>query len=346
MTQNKPAPARQRVADLRVGQPVRGVFMAKDKQLARFSSKPGRYLTFTLFDRTGEIKAVAWDEGENIYGSFEEGDIVLVEGSVTSFRRSLQVTIETLKKCRREDYTLSDFLPHTEKDVSALMANLRQVAASLVNSHLRRLLLAFLSSPEFAAAFMEAPAGKAVHHAVIGGLIEHTSNVVSLCESAARLYPAIDRELLIAGAILHDMGKTVEYTYDGPIDMSDEGKLIGHIVIGDHMLSERIAEIDGFPAELALQLRHMILSHHGQLEWGSPKRPKTIEACALHFADNLDASVAQFLQIIKSNADPNARWSAYEARLGRQVYLARTSPLPAGAAEDAGWAADGGEDGA
>ncbi len=333
------------MADLRVGRPVRGVFMAKDRQLSEFSSKPGRYLTFTLFDRTGQIRAVAWDDGENIYNSFGDGDVVYVEGNVTTFRRLPQVIIETVSKRRREDYALADFLPHTDKDAHALMAGLRELASSLASPHLRSLLLAFFDDPAFAAAFTEAPAAKTIHHAVIGGLIEHTANVVSLCEAASRMYPALDRELLIAGAILHDVGKTVEYTYDGPIDLSDEGKLIGHIVIGDQMLRARIAELEGFPAELALHLRHMIISHHGQLEWGSPKRPKTIEACALHFADNLDANIAQFLQVIRSNADPNAKWSAYETRLGRQLYLGRSSES-AEAVEDPGWVGGGeGEEG-
>lgn len=348
MGEHRATHRRPRVAELRVGQPVRGVFMAKDRQLADFSSKPGRYLTFTLFDSTGEIRAVAWDDGETIYGSFEDGDIVSVEGSVTSFRRLPQITIETLRKCRREEYVLSDFLPHTTKDVHALMAGFRQLAGSLSHPHLRRLLLDFLDDPKFAAAFIDAPAAKTIHHAVIGGLVEHTANVVSICESVAGLYPDIDRDLLLAGAVLHDIGKTVEYTYTGPIDFSDEGKLVGHIVIGDHMLGERIGRIVGFPPELALRLRHMILSHHGELEWGSPKRPKTVEACALHYADNLDASVAQFSQIARSarsGSSAGAKWSQYDTRLGRQVYLVRTA-MPAESGEHAALLEDHGEDGA
>ncbi len=326
MERGRPTHARQRVADLREGDAVRGAFMARDKRLARFSSKPGRFLTFTISDASGAVKAVAWDDGEAIYGRFEEGDIVFVEGAVTSYRGAPQVTIETVRRCPEGEYDPSDFLPRTQCDVAALVANIRATVSSFSNPHLRRLILSFLDDPDFAAAFAQAPAAKSIHQAVIGGLAEHTSNVVSVCEAVSRLYPVIDREMLIAGAILHDIGKIAEYGFRGLIDRTDEGKLIGHIVIGDRMLCERIAQIEGFPRELGLQLRHMLLSHHGQLEWGSPKRPKTIEACALFHADLLDANVAHFSEVMRANPDPMARWSAYEEALRRQVYLARIPP--------------------
>lgn len=311
----------QRVAYLQKGQTVRSVFMAKSKQLLDFQSKSGRYLTFALLDKTGEIKAIVWDDGEGVYSSFEDGDVVYIEGNVGEYKGTPQIIVETLRKCNRGDYDLSLFLPHTKKDTNALFQELRGKAQAFTNVYLRELILEFLDDPEFAAAYTQAPAAKSIHHAVIGGLIEHTVNVAALCEVIHKLYSEIDRELLLSGAILHDIGKIVEYTYDGPFDLSDEGKLIGHVIIGERMVAEAIRGITGFPRVLALKLRHMILSHHGKLEWGSPKRPKTLEACALHLADYADASVAQFAEIVEDSHDAEDHWSSYQKRLERQIYL-------------------------
>lgn len=311
----------QRVVDLEIGQAVRSIFMAKSKQLSGFVSKPGCYLSFMLFDRTGEIKAIVWDDSEEVYNSFENGDVVYVEGHVTEYRGLPQITVETVHKCRRDDYDLSLFLPRTRQDVDRLLQRLTGKTKAFTNAYLKELILGFLEDPKFAAAYVQAPAAKSIHHAVIGGLIEHTANVVALCETVPRLYPLIDNELLIAGAILHDIGKVVEYTYDGPFDLSDEGKLIGHVVIGERMVAQAIEQIPGFPQTLALKLRHMILSHHGKLEWGSPKRPKTLEAVALHLADYLDASIAQFAEIVEVSTDVEGNWSSYNKRLERQIYL-------------------------
>jgi 3'-5' exoribonuclease len=311
----------QRVADLETGQTVRSVFMAKSKQLSGFVSKPGRYLTFMLFDRTGEIKAIVWDNGEGVYNSFEDGDVVYVEGHITEYKGLPQITVETVHKCRHADYDLSLFLPHTRQDVDELLQRLTEKTKTFTNAYLKNLVLKFLEDPKFAVVYTQAPAAKSIHHAVIGGLIEHTANVVALCETVPRLYPLIDTELLITGAILHDIGKVVEYTYDGPFDLSDEGKLIGHVVIGERMVSQAIEGIPDFPQSLALKLRHMILSHHGKLEWGSPKRPKTLEAIALQLADYLDASIAQFAEIVEDSSDVEGNWSPYNKRLERQIYL-------------------------
>ncbi len=312
---------RQRVADLEVGQAVRSVFMTKSKQLLDFSSKPGHYLTFTLFDRTGEIKAIVWDDGEGVYNSFEDGDVVRVQGHVSEYKGAPQITVETVHKCTRGDYELSLFLPRTKKDVDELLHQLKSKSRAFTNPYLQRLVLGFLEDPQFAAAYVQAPAAKSIHHAVIGGLIEHSANVVSLCETVPMLYPIIDTELLVTAAILHDIGKVVEYTYDGPFDLSDEGKLIGHVIIGERMVAEAIEGIPDFPQSLALKLRHMILSHHGKLEWGSPKRPKTLEAIALHLADYLDASIAQFAEVVEESSNVEGKWSSYNRRLERQIYL-------------------------
>ncbi|NLS44957.1 MAG: HD domain-containing protein [Firmicutes bacterium] len=321
MLNNHTQGERQRITDLEQGQPVNSIFMAKSKQLSTFASRPGYYLTLVLFDRTGEIRAILWDDGENVYNSFQDGDVVCVKGFVGEYRGTPQITIETLHKCTHMEYDLSLFLPRTTKNVEELLNQLIIKVEGFSNTYLKKLVLTFLEDPKFAAAYIQAPAAKTIHHAVIGGLIEHTVNVVALCETISRLYPVIDNELLITGAILHDIGKLMEYKYDGPFDLSDEGKLIGHIVIGERMIAQAVHGIPGFPNDLSLKIRHMILSHHGKLEWGSPKRPKTLEAIVLHLADYSDAFVAQFVDIVEDNKDTDGNWSVYNKRLDRQIYL-------------------------
>ncbi|HHV61753.1 MAG TPA: HD domain-containing protein [Firmicutes bacterium] len=328
-------PERLCVVDLRVGQVVRGPFMAKDKQLGDFSTKPGRFLLLTLADKTGEIRAVAWCNGEDLYSAFEDGDIVWIEGQVRTYKGNLQVNVNVLRRCERSLYDLADFLPRTKKDINTLLAKIREAAASSRDPFIWSLLFSFLEDDEWVELFTTAPAAKSVHHAYIGGLIEHTTNVLDICITMTRIYPIIDRDLLVAGAILHDIGKIWEYRYDGLIDITDEGRLIGHIVLGEMMLVDRIRTIEGFPVELAMRLRHMILSHHGEYEFGSPRRPKFIEACVLHYADNLDAQSARFAQITQSALAAGARWSAYDSILGRPIYVAPTTP-EAAASKDTG----------
>ncbi|MEA3459118.1 MAG: HD domain-containing protein, partial [Chloroflexota bacterium] len=187
----------------------------------------------------------------------------------------------------------------------------------------RSLLDKFFDDEEFVKKFCRAPCARRIHHAYLGGLLEHVTEVIVLCQAVLGLFPQIDRDLLLTGAILHDVGKIREFVYQTEIDYSDEGRLWGHMVIGDRLISERVAQIPDFPPELAMRLRHMVLSHHGRHEWGSPRRPKTLEACALHYIDNLDAQVNRFAQIIAARRDKTKPWTEYDTLLKRYLYAGK-----------------------
>jgi 3'-5' exoribonuclease len=201
-----------------------------------------------------------------------------------------------------------------------MLTTVRETIASVENPHLRALLDKFFADEEFVAAFSRAPAARRIHHAYLGGLLEHTVEVVVLCQTVLTLYPQIHRDLLMAGALLHDVGKTREFTYQRDMDYSDEGRLLGHVVLSDQMIAERLAAIPDFPPELALRLRHLVVSHHGRYEWGSPRRPKTLEACALHYIENLDAQVNRFAQVIAARRDKTRPWTEYDTLLRRYLY--------------------------
>ncbi|MFA5028401.1 MAG: HD domain-containing protein, partial [Candidatus Methylomirabilota bacterium] len=220
-----------------------------------------------------------------------------------------------------DEITLEDYHPRSAEDPEALLAGLTAVVEGFRDPFLRRLLGEILAGPEIRPALREAPAAKHLHHAVLGGLLEHTASVVGLCERLADFYPALDRDMLLAGAILHDIGKIRELTWARGFDYSDAGRLLGHITLGTLLVDEAIRTIPDFPAGLAERLLHCIVSHHGELEWGSPKRPKTLEALVLHHAENLDGKISAFLAFVRTHPDPQRPgWSQYNRTLDRCLY--------------------------
>lgn len=306
---------KQFVSELKNGDLVRSAFMIKKSQWRDFSSKPGKYLSLELGDKTGSISARLWDAKDII---LKEEEVVFIEGRVEAYNNTLQIIINSLRK--EDNYSKEDYLPRGKGDTESLLAQVEHVIQAIKNPFLQKLLHSFFDDPSFVTCFKEAPAARSIHHAYLGGLLEHTFEVVSICQRVAQLYPQIDADLLLSGAILHDLGKLQELKYSLAMDYSDDGRLLGHIVMGDQMVCQKIAEIDSFPDQLGLKLRHMILSHHGEYEWGSPKRPKTIEACVLHYADLLDGRVNEFLQIIEKNQDKH--WTDYYKPLERCLYVA------------------------
>ena len=311
----------QFVRDLKEGDKVLSFFLVKHKQLEYFRDRTkGQFLTLTLSDKTGEVLARVWEQAPELAETFEEGDVLKVLGEVEEYLDRLQVIIEKLRPAKEGEYELEDFLPHTERDIEEMLTMVRQTIASVENPHLRALLDQFFADEEFVTAFSRAPAARRIHHAYLGGLLEHTVEVIVLCQTVLTLYPQIHRDLLMTGALLHDVGKTKEFTYQRDIDYSDEGRLLGHVVLSDRMINERLAEIPDFPPELALRLRHLVVSHHGRYEWGSPRRPKTLEACALHYIENLDAQVNRFAQIIAARRDKAKPWTEYDSLLKRYLY--------------------------
>lgn len=309
------------IADLQPGQILNGFFLVKQKQLSPFKNKPGNFLSLVLQDRTGVIRAKVWDNADNLAGCFEVGDVVDVSGSVTTYLGELQLVITDLRKAAAGTYDIEEFLPATKQDVDKMKAELKRLIESVSNLYLRRLLGSFFERPEIMADFCKAPAAKGMHQAYLGGLLEHTLHVWRIAQLMVELYPeVVDRDLLLTGVLLHDIGKIKEYSYDGLIDLTDEGRLLGHITIGAGWVQKAIAEIPGFPLEMANRVLHMVISHHGQLEFGSPKRPKTVEACILHQADLMDSQVAHFAELVEA-ASAESRWSQYDKALDRAVYL-------------------------
>ena len=309
------------IAELPEGQAVTSYFMAKQVQVRqRRSGEP--YLTMVLADRSGELSAVMWEGVDDLAKSLADGDIVKVQAVLGAYRGERQLTVNRVRKAESDEVTLDDFLPRTERDTTVLLAALDEAIEAIGEPHLKRLLQELFSDPSVRGAFSAAPAAKAIHHAVLGGLLEHTVSVVGLCRLLADYYPAVNRDLLVTAAILHDLGKVEELTWDRGFDYTDAGRLLGHITLGALRTQERIRSIPGFPVDLANSVLHCILSHHGELEWGSPKRPKTLEAIVLHYAENLDGKVASFQSFARRYPDPqHPGWTQFNKALDRYLYF-------------------------
>lgn len=307
--------AKQFIADLKDRDMINSQFMVFEKQLRDFKNKPGKFLNLVIGDKTGQMEAKIWDNGEEIALRLKEGDVVLLKGKIESYNDKLQLKVDNLQYV--DDYDTGDFLPKTSKDVDKLFDYIKSI--NIQNHYLKSLLDSFLNDQEFVISFKKSPAAKSLHHAYLGGLVEHTYEVIKICEVVCELFPQIDRDLLFTGAILHDIGKIEELTWTKAIDYTDEGRLIGHVVMGERIISERTATIEGFPKELKMRMTHLFLSHHGKYEWGSPKMPMTLEACTLHYAENLDAQVNRFIQVIEKGK--NKTWADYDKLLERHIYI-------------------------
>ncbi len=309
------------VKDLKYGENVTGSFLATRKEL-RTTKRGDPFLSLELTDRSGSIEAKVWERVEDFRHAFAEKDFVEVTGSVTRFRDRLQLEIQEIKALAEGEVELGDFVRSCEGDLDAIEANLRETIASLDNPWLQELLHRVFDDTAIAAKFRRVPAAKFFHHAYIGGLLQHTENVCRLADLVSSLYPEVDRDLLLASAMLHDLGKVEELQCGRTIDYTDEGNFLGHMLLADEILRDAIAGIPDFPRELELKLRHAILSHHGELEWGAPKRPKTVEALILHHLDNLDAKVNGFLEILKRD-EIESGWTDIKNVFRRPLYVPR-----------------------
>ena len=271
-------------------QSVVGFFAVASKQL-RSRKDGGQYLAVTLGDRTGQIESRMWDNFAEVAVGFEQGDVVKVRGEVCRFNGRFQLNLEKLRRASEDEFEIADFVPHTSKNVEELWTTLVQTVGSFSNPWLQSLLRSFLDDPAMAKAFREAPAAKSLHHAWMGGLLEHVVSLMGICELAARHYPEINRDLLLTGVILHDIGKVEELRWGTTFNYTLEGQLVGHIAIAIGMIEKKLATIPDFPATLRILVEHMVLSHHGKLEFGSPKLPMIPEAVLLHYLDDLDAKM-------------------------------------------------------
>lgn len=275
--------------DLSAGERIREVFcLARVER--RSKSDGSAFLRLSLADRSGEVAGVAWDDVEALLEVLVEGDYARVEGEVGEYRGDLQVKV-TGAEAVEDRLDPGEFLPEGPVPARESMAGIRSLVESMTDPWLKRLVTSFLDDADFAADFAASPAAKRNHHAYVGGLAEHTRSVMEMCARAAEHYPGVDRDLLLAGAFCHDLGKTVELAVEPGFPYTEEGELIGHIPIGFAMVRERAAAIEGFPSDRRTDLAHLVLSHQGELDWGSPVVPRTLEAIVLHFVDNLDSKV-------------------------------------------------------
>jgi 3'-5' exoribonuclease len=305
---------------------LKEVFLVKEKITAM--AKNGKpYLTIKLMDKSGDVDAKVWDNVDEVAGRFEKNDFLEVSAKASVYLGKMQLVISELRKIPEEAVELADFLPETDRDIKEMEGELAALLETLTNSWLRSLLDSFFTDPEIMSLYRVAPAAKGMHHVYLGGLLEHSLAVASLVDAVVPLYKGFNRDLLIAGALLHDVGKVREMQFFRSFDYSDEGKLIGHITIGVEMIHERVCQIPGFPPELAMQLKHLILSHHGQYEYGSPKRPKTIEATVLNYLDDLDSKINGIRTHIRKEGEMQGNWTAYHRLYDRYFYVDRTEEI-------------------
>lgn len=300
------------------GKIVTANFVVSSKQIK--SKKNGEpYLDLVLADRTGTLQAKMWDNLDECLYGFEQDDVVKIKGLVNKYNQRWQLTVHKLRKLDDAEIDFSDYLPTTTKNIDELWRELGQFAASIVEPHLRQLVELFMGDEPLARAYRTAPAAKTLHHACIGGLLEHVVSLMKTCDLAARNYAFINRDLLLTGAFLHDIGKVRELSYARSFGYTTEGQLLGHLIIDLDLLHGKIAQVEGFPEKLKLLVEHLIISHHGQYEFGSPKLPMFPEALMLHYLDDLDSKMEAMRAQFERDASLDSAWSGYNAALARPL---------------------------
>lgn len=296
-----------------------GHYLCKQKQSLKTTTGK-TYYSLELQDKTGTITGKVWDLNKDI-GTFEEKDIIKIDANVTIFKGMLQLKILKIRKSREGEYENSDYIPTTDKDISQLYDQLLNLINSVSTNHLKKLLQnIFLHDPHVSANIKTHSAARNIHHGYLGGLMEHSVYVAQLCDFLAPRYKFVNRDILITGALIHDMGKIYELSSFPDNDYTDEGELMGHIVIGVEMLTKHVNAIDDFPVEYIKHLKHLIISHHGALEFGSPQVPKTIEAIILHSADKTDSSIKIYEEVLeKSMVKQGQTWSDFQPTIKLKV---------------------------
>ena len=306
------------VRDIHAGDRVSDLFLVTEKNMA-ISQKGNPYLNLKLRDKTGELDGRVWDRATEMNGTFRAGDIIQIQSQAVSFRNMIQLSISKISVVDDPSVTSADYLPSSASDTSEMFETLMGIIDTIQNPHLKALMDVIFNDEKTADAFRKAPAAKGFHHAYIGGLLEHTLSVTQLLDLVTQHYRYVNRDLVMVGGILHDIGKIHELSFNGTMDYADEGRLVGHIVLAVEFVNTKIAEVENFPKQLALELRHILLSHHGVLEFGSPKRPKTVEALIVNFMDDLDAKTNAFSEFMKAPGN-ESNWTPYHRLLERFIY--------------------------
>lgn len=306
------------IAQLEPDKSIISYFLVRTKEL-RTGQKSGKpYLQLELADRTGVIEARIFANVEALAEAFQPDDVVKVKGRVDFYNGKKQMVVDQIRTAKEDEYELGDFLPCTSKDIEQLYAELREHVAGVKNPWLRQLLEGVIEDPEIAPRLKRAPAGKMMHHAYLGGLLEHIVSLCGLCRMIAPHYPEVDGDLLLAGAVLHDIGKLNELQYERAFSYTNEGLLLGHIVTGAELAGRAMDAIDGFPSNLKTLVKHIILSHHGELQFASPVVPKFPEAVLFHYLDQIDSKMAAMQETIMSGQS-DEEWTGRNAALGRPL---------------------------
>src|SRR5437870_6124057 len=277
------------------------------------------YLALTLGDRTGQIEAKMWDNVEEFIDVFEQDDFLKIKGLINKYKNRFQLTIHKLRRMQDAEVDFSDYLPKTSRDIDELWHTLTDFVGTFENPYLKSLVELFLADPEIAERYRIAPAAKTLHHAYIGGLLDHVVSLFRSCDLLARNYPQINRDLLLTGAFLHDIGKIHELTYNRAFSYTTRGQLLGHLIIELEMLQSKVQLVPNFPPELKTLLEHLIISHHGQYEFGSPKLPMFPEALMLHYLDDLDSKMESMRAHFDREAGQENPWTSYNGALGRPL---------------------------
>jgi 3'-5' exoribonuclease len=308
------------INEIKENDPVDSLFLVKEKSSA-ITKTGNTYLKLKLVDRSGEIEGRIWTSAENFANSFEKDGLVHVMGKAVSFQERLQLNINFIESVREDEILFSDFFPMTENNIDEMFQSLLEIGRQIKNPHLSQLLQCFWEDESFIKLFKMAPASKWLHHNYLGGLLEHTLSLAQLILKIASHYQGVNMDLLLTASIFHDLGKVDELSYHRSFDYSDEGRLLGHIVLGIERIEDKIRQLPDFPKDLSTLLKHFLLSHHGQYIWGSPKKPMTLEAVMLHFLDDMDAKVNGIQHFIKKEVPEGGRWSAYHRAFEQYFYV-------------------------
>jgi 3'-5' exoribonuclease len=318
-------PTQDKIRDLKPGTRVRdAVYLLAEKEV-RTAKNGSQFLSARLRDATGEIEARFWDVPPGVADTLEAGLGVRISAEVTAFQGRPQLRLDAIAPCSIQ---ARDFFPSSNQPLPALQARLEEFVRSITDPWLRPLLERVLLEPDFLTRFVEAPAAREYHHAWLGGLVEHTLGVAALAEVVAPLYPDLPRDLLLSGALLHDVGKVEAYEWEAAFRRSDEGRLLDHIYLGTRRVERAIEELPGFPPELRFRVLHAILAHHGSMEAGSPVIPQTLEAVVLHLLDMLDADTRGFLDHVARHGTPGAAWTEYSKMFNAQLYQGSSEAGP------------------
>ena len=326
----------QTIATLKEGDSIDEIYLVTSKQVS--TAKNGvTYLSLKLADKTGEIDGRLWDNADEVGGKFERDDFVRIKGIASNYQGTMQIKMKTLTKVDDATIDIANYLEASPRNVDEMVAELKAFASSLNNTHLRKLMQSFLDDAAFMALFKRIPAAKSMHHNYIGGLLEHILELVALSSDVAKHFRSIDVDLLITGSFLHDIGKVRELAVKKAIEYTTEGRLLGHISLGYEMVAEKINAIPGFPEELCMLVKHIMLSHHGEYEFGSPKRPKIREAIIINYLDDLLAKISNFNATLKKEQVAEGEWTGFSKMHDRYLYrqLANTilAEEPEGAEE-------------